>query len=397
MGYDFDTIIERRGTSSLKWDFTQRFAPGRSGLLPLWVADMDFPAPREIQEAIQARVDHGVFGYTLEPDSWFDAAAAWLQRRHGWTVPREWMLPTPGVIPGLVAAILALTEPGDGVVIQPPVYYPFPLRIRGNGRRVVENPLRLTGSRWDMDLDGLERAIDSGTRMLVLCSPHNPVARVWEPDTLRRLAAICAARGVVIASDEIHCDLTMPGFRHVPIATVSPEAASISVTLLSATKTFNLAGLGGALSVVPDPRLRARLEKGHSAIFAGPANAIAVVATEAAWRRGDAWLDELRAYVQANFHYMTAFFADTMPVVKAFPLEGSYLALLDMRGLGMNDQRLNDILLGTAKVWFDEGPIFGRGGEGLQRINLACPRRILDECLTRMARAFGGAAEEPSH
>ncbi len=390
MGYDFDTVIDRRGTSSLKWDFAQRFAPGRSGLLPLWVADMDFRAPPEIQEAIQARVDQRIFGYTLEPDSWFDAAIAWLQRRHGWTVTRDWMLPTPGVIPGLVAAILALTEPGDGVVIQPPVYYPFPLRIRGNGRRVVENPLWLIGNRWEMDLDGLEKVMDAGTRMLVLCSPHNPVARVWEPDTLRDLAAICAARGVVIVSDEIHCDLTMPGFHHVPIAAVSPEAAAVSVTLLSATKTFNLAGLGGALSVVPDPRLRARLEKTHSALFAGPANAIAAAAAEAAWRKGDAWLDELRAYVLANDRYMTDYLARELPAVTAFPLEGTYLALLDMRGLGMNDQQLNEFLLGRAKVWFDEGPMFGKGGEGMQRINLACPRRILDECLTRMAEAFRG-------
>ena len=388
MSYDFDALIDRRGTSSLKWDFEQRFTLGR-GLLPLWVADMDFTAPAEIQDAIRRRVEHGVFGYTLEPDTWFEAAEAWLRGRHGWAVSREWILPSPGVIPGMVAAILALTEPGDGIVIQPPVYYPFALRIKGNGRRMVENPLHLSGARWEMDLDGLERLIDSRTRMLILCSPHNPVGRVWEHDTLGRLAAICASRGVVIVSDEIHCDLVMPGFRHIPIAAASEEAAAISVTLMSATKTFNLAGLGGGLTIVPDPVLRARVEKTHHAIFAGPANAIAVAATEAAWRKGGRWLDELLAYVRANYEYMTGFLARHLPAVKAFPLEGTYLALLDMRGLLMSDERINELLLGTARVWLDEGAMFGRGGEGFQRINLACPRVVLTEALQRIAEAFG--------
>jgi cystathionine beta-lyase len=388
MSYDFDSPIDRRGTGSLKWDFGERYA-GRSGLLPLWVADMDFTAPAEIQEAIRQRMEHGIFGYTLEPDSWFEAASGWLQSRHGWSVPREWMLPSPGVIPGMVAAILALTEPGDGIVIQPPVYYPFALRIRGNGRRVVENPLVLSGNRWEMDLDGLERIIDARTRMMILCSPHNPVARVWEPDALRRLAGICAAKGVIIVSDEIHGDLVMPGFRHVPIARVSEEAASISVTLISATKTFNLAGLGGALSIVAAPALRARVEKTHHALFAGPANAFAVAATEAAWRRGGQWLGELLAYVQANYAYMTDFLARQLPALKAFPLEGTYLALLDMRGLELSDNRIKDLLLDDAGVWLDEGARFGRGGEGFQRINLACPRQILSDALQRIAVTFG--------
>ncbi len=390
MHYDFDSIIERRGSSSLKWDFEERFTRGR-GLLPLWVADMEFAAPAEIKDAVRRRAEHAIYGYTLEPDSWFEAAVGWLQQRHAWSVSREWMLPSPGVIPGLIAAILAFTEPGDGIVIQPPVYYPFSLRINANGRRVVENPLLLSGSRWEMDLDGLERVIDSGTRMLVLCSPHNPVARVWEPQTLRRLAAICAARGVVIVSDEIHSDLVMPGFRHVPIACASAEAASVSVTLVSATKTFNLAGLGGGITIVPDAALRARAEKMHHAIFAGLPNAFAVAAAEAAWRSGAAWLDELIPYVQANFEYMTGFLARHMPAVRPFPLEGTYLALLDMRGLGMSDERINELLLGRAKVWLDEGPMFGRGGEGFQRINLACPRRMLTDALQRMAEAFGSA------
>ena len=387
MHYNFDRIINRRGTSSLKWDFEQRFS-GRTGLLPLWVADMDFPAPREITEAVKRRMEHPVYGYTLEPESWFQAAADWLRTRHDWVVRREWMLASPGVIPGLAAAILAFTAPGDGIVIQPPVYYPFALRIQGNGRRVVENPLVFTGTRWDMDLDGLERAADAGTRMLILCSPHNPVGRVWEKETLVRLAEFCARRRIVVVTDEIHADIVMSGFRHVPFASVSEEAASNSVTLVSATKSFNLAGLGGALAIVPDPALCGRLDTQQRAIFAGVPNAPSVVATEAAWRHGGPWLDAVLDYIGQNVAFLRAFLEERLPAVKVLPLEGTYLPLMDMRGLGLTDAVIKERLLGEAKVWLDEGSMFGRGGAGFQRINCACPRPILADALERIAHSF---------
>ena len=249
MAYDFDTVVDRHGTASVKWDYEQQFT-GLTGLLPLWVADMDFRAPPEIMDAIRQRVEHGIFGYVREPDSYFSAAAAWLQRRHAWVVPRDWMVTSPGVLPGLAAAIQAFTHPGDGIVMQPPVYHPFPIRVTSSGRRVVENPLVLKDGAWQMDLDGLEGVIDEGTRMFILCSPHNPVGRVWERATLSRLAAICRARGVLVVSDEIHNDLVMPGFRHTPIASISAESGANTVTLVAATKTFNLAGLGGSISII---------------------------------------------------------------------------------------------------------------------------------------------------
>jgi cysteine-S-conjugate beta-lyase len=389
--YDFDRIIERRGTSSLKWDYDQKLC-GVAGVLPLWVADMDFAAPPQIVEALRERVAHGVFGYTLEPESYFDAARKWFLDRHGWSVPRDWMRTTPGVIPGLSAAILALTEPGDGIVIQPPVYYPFALRIRANKRRIVENPLRLNGERWEMDFASLQRVMDRGTRMLVLCSPHNPVCRVWKESELRQLAEICAGRGVVIVSDEIHCDLVMEGFRHVPIASVSEDAARSTVTLVSATKSFNLAGLGGALAIIASPRLRERFDEQQKAIFVSLGNAPAIAAMEAAWRGGGEWLDQVLRYVAGNYACLTAFLAARLPRVRAFPLEGTYLAWLDMRGLGLSDTELKERLLQGAGVWLDEGPMFGRGGEGFQRLNLACPRGILTEALGRMEAALGDAA-----
>lgn len=387
--YDFDRLIDRRDTSSLKWDYAKRFT-GHEDLLPLWVADMDFEAPREIREALERRMAHGVYGYTLEPDSYFEAAAAWLERRHGWNVSRDWMLASPGVIPCLSAAILALTEPGDGIVIQPPVYHPFALRVKGNGRRVVENPLRLSGDRWEMDIAGLRRAIDERTRMLVLCSPHNPVGRVWSTDELAALVEVCVEKGVTIVSDEIHADLVMPGCHHVPIASLSEQAARITVTLMAATKTFNLAGLGGSIAIVADDDKRKRLDSVQHSVFAGIANVFAAAASEAAWRHGETWLEELLSYVQGNYRHMVSFLAARLPAVRSFPLEGTYLPLLDMRGLGLSDRELQDRLRGAGKVWLDEGIKFGRGGEGCQRVNLACPRAVLSDGLERVARAFSG-------
>ena len=387
MAYDFDTVVDRHGTSSVKWDYEEKYT-GMTGLLPLWVADMDFPAPAEIMGAIRRRVDHGIFGYVREPDSYFEAAAAWLARRHSWHVPREWMVASPGVLPSLSAAILAFTQPGEGILLQPPVYHPFAMRVRFNGRRVVENPLVVRDGTWQMDLDGLEKVIDQGTRMLVFCSPHNPVARVWERDTLSRLEQICRARGVLIVSDEIHNDLVMPGFRHVPIAALSEEAALNAVTLVAATKTFNIAGLGGSLAVIPDEDLRTRFEAVQHAVFSAAPNAVAVAASEAAWRHGEQWLDELLVYIKGNYDLLRGFLAERLPSVRVFPLEGTYLALLDMSSLGLPDAPLKHLLLRDARVWLDEGTKFGRGGEGMQRLNLACPRSLLAQALERMEKAF---------
>ena len=387
MRYDFDTVVDRHGSSSVKWDYEKEYT-GATGLLPLWVADMDFRAPPEIMDAVRGRLEHGIFGYVREPPTFFEAAQAWLERRHGWSVPREWIVTSPGVLFGLSASLQALTEPGDGVVIQPPVYYPFALRIRGAGRRVVENPLLLRDGAWAMDLDGLERVIDPGTRMLVLCSPHNPVGRVWDRPTLERLARICRERGVRVVSDEIHFDLVMPGHRHVPIASLSAESAANTVTLVSAAKTFNLAGLGGSLTLIASEELRRRFVASQQAFAVAP-NAFAVAAAEAAWRNGEAWLDELREYLRGNDQLLREFVARRLPTVRVFPLEGTYLALLDMRGLGLSDAALRGRLLEEARVWLDEGSKFGRGGEQMQRMNLACPRATVRQALERLAQALG--------
>ena len=385
--YDFDTIIERRGTGSLKWDSREPVS-GASGLLPLWVADMDFAAPREIVEALERRVAHRIYGYTIESASYYEAMIAWFRDRHGWTLERDWVVSSPGVVPSITTALLAFTEPGDGVVIQPPVYHPFEARILSSGRRVVENPLRLRGSRLEMDFENLESVIDARTRALILCSPHNPGCRVWERDELIRLAEICARRGILIISDEIHCDLVMKGHRHGPMAASCEAAAGITITLVSPTKTFNLAGIGGSFTVIADAGLRRRFQEQAHGFWTGLANPLSIAAVEAAYRHGAPWLDELLAYISENYELLASFLGSRLPAVRVFPLEGTYLAWLDMRGLGMSDDEVSDRLSRRGGVRLEEGRRFGRGGEGFQRLNLACPRAILGEALEKIAAAI---------
>ena len=386
--FDFDTLPDRRGTASLKWDFGGRFA-GREGLLPLWVADMDFAAPPFIVDAVARRAAHAVYGYTLEPESYFEAAMRWLLVRHGWDVRREWLLPAPGVVQTVSAALLAASVPGDRIVVQPPVYYPFAQRIRANGREVAENPLILDGDRYRMDGEGLERELAAGARVLILCSPHNPGGRVWTREELARAAGLCARHGAVIVSDEIHADLALPGRRHVPIASVSEEAARITITCVSATKTFNLAGLGGALAVVSDGVLSKRLQAALGAQCAGTANCFAAAASEAAWRQGADWVDAMLAYVAGNLAYLADRLPRELAGARVLPLEATYLAWIDLRGLGLTDDEVRVRLL-DAGIWLDEGRKFGTGGAGFQRLNLACPRSVLVRAVDGMVQALSG-------
>ena len=389
--YDFDTLPDRRGTASLKWDFGARVV-GRDGLLPLWVADMDFAAPPFIAEAIARRAAHGVFGYTLEPESFFEAARQWLRVRHGWDVQREWMLAMPGVVQTISAALIAGSRPGDRIVVQPPVYHPFAQRIRANGRQVAENPLVLDGDRYRMDFDGLARELERGARMLVLCNPHNPGGRAWSREELDRVADLCSRRGAIIVSDEIHADLVLPGTggrRHVPLASISADAARLAVTCVSATKTFNIAGLGGSLAIVGDPDLRRRLNEAIEAQCGGTANCFAVAAAEAAWRQGAAWVDAMLAYVAGNLAFLRDRLERELPTARVLPLEATYLAWIDLRRLGLSDDEVRRRLL-DAGVWLDEGRKFGGGGEGFQRLNLACPREVLSRAVDGMVTALAG-------
>jgi cystathionine beta-lyase len=387
MRYDFDTPVDRRNTASIKWDYGKRLT-GLEQLLPLWVADMDFPACTEVIDALKRRAEHGVFGYTLEPESYYQAAIDWMRRRHGWEIRRGWMIAAPGVVPSLNLALLAYSQPGDGIIIQPPVYYPFKESILRQERRVVDNPLRLEGDRYTMDFDQLEEAIDERTRLLVLCSPHNPVSRVWSRSELEQLVQICLRRKIIILSDEIHHDLIMPGYRHTPTASLSEEAAALTVTLTSATKTFNLAGLGCSLTIASDKQLRDQFQATQKRICTGIANAFSTVATEAAYRHGESWLEQVLDYVKSNCEFLITYLGEHLPKTRIIPLEGTYLAWVDFRALGLSDQQLKERILEQARVWLDDGPIFGPGGEGFQRINLACPRKTLEQALEAMVRVL---------
>jgi cystathionine beta-lyase len=387
MHYDFDTIVDRRGSASLKWDYSERFA-GVERLLPLWVADMDFPSCTEVIEALKRRAGHGIFGYTLEPESYYRAVIDWMQRRHRWEIRRDWMVAAPGVVPSINLSLLAYSEIGDGVIIQPPVYHPFRESIINNKRRVVENPLHLQGKRYTMDFDQLEEKIDDRTRLLVLCTPHNPVSRVWSRPELERLVQICRKHGIIILSDEIHHDLVMPGNRHTPTASLSKQAAEVTVTLTSATKTFNLAGLGCSLVIASNPQLRKRYQNSQKRIWTGIANAFSAVAAETAYRHGESWLEQVLDYVQGNFDYLTDFMGSRLPEARVIPLEGTYLAWVDLGTLGFSDEQLKERILGKARIWLDDGPLFGTGGKGFQRINLACPRSTLGQALEAITRVL---------
>ncbi len=386
MPSEFDTVIDRSGTHAFKWEF-RRHCRDR-GIIPLWVADMDFEAPEVVRRAVRERAAHGIYGYTLLPDSYFQSVISWMARRFDWEIRKKWIVFTPGVVPALNFAVQAFTEPGDRIIVQPPVYYPFFQAVENNRRELVHNPLLTENSRCVMDLERLRNSIDARTRLLILCSPHNPTGRVWTPEELKDLAEICVERDLIIVTDEIHADLVSPEHSHTPLAVLLPELADRIVTCTSPNKTFNIAGLQTANVIISDKGLRQRFQ--HAAHSAGIelANVFGVVALEAAYSTGgEAWLTRLLDYLWGNFALLQDFGAHHFPGLRVFPLEGTYLAWLDCRDLHPDDKKLKDVLLRHG-VWLDEGSKFGPGGEGFLRLNIACPRSQLAEALERMAAAF---------
>jgi len=385
--YDFDTIIERRGTGCEKWDDLGEIF-GTDDVLPFWVADMDFAAAPGILAAVRAKAAHPVYGYHVKEESFFQAAMDWERRRHGWAIRRDWIVNTPGVVSSLGAAVLALTSPGDKIVIQPPVYPPFFSCVTRNGRQVVENPLRERGGRWEMDLADLESKLGPDVKMFVLCSPHNPVGRVWTRDELLALGEVCLRHDVTIVADEIHCDLVFSGHRHIPFATLGPALAARTVTFFSPSKTFNIAGTYTSLAVVSDPERRAK----YGALLAGlgisSGNLFGLAAAEAAFTTGEDWLDSLLPYLEANADLLAEFVGREMPGVKVAKPEGTYLSWLDFRGRFPDHAELNKFLVAEAKVGLNNGLTFGRQGEGFARFNFACPRKLMAEGLERIAAAL---------
>jgi cystathionine beta-lyase len=389
MAYDFDQTINRYQTASLKWDEADRLF-GSSGILPMWVADMDFRVPRPVIEAIKRRAEHGIFGYTTRPASYYDAVIGWMKRRHNWEIRKEWICHSPGVVPALSMMVQAFTQPGEKILIQPPVYYPFATVVTNNGRELVYNRLIEDGGTYRMDFMDLERKLSDGVKMLILCSPHNPVGRVWSKEELEQLGRLCLEYGVLVVSDEIHADLVYSGHRHIPFAVLSEELAQNSVICTAPSKTFNLAGLQTSNIIIPNETLRKTFTRIIDRNVLGLTNTFGVVATESAYREGDEWLDECLAYLEDNLAFLIRFVDSRIPTIKVIKPEGTYLVWLDCRSLGLEGKELKHLLRKKAKVALDDGSIFGPGGEGFVRINIACSRSVLEEGLHRIEQALKG-------
>jgi cystathionine beta-lyase len=401
MDYDFDAEIDRRGTNSIKWEFiqagedllrwehTDRFF-GEGRILPLWVADMDFPCPQPVVDALVARARHPIYGYTEKTGSYYRAVVDWMERRQGWRVEPSWICTTPGVVPALNMLVRTFVAPGEKVLIQPPVYYPFTSAIRNNRARIVHNPLVYEGGRYRMDLVDLEKkARDPAVKMAILCSPHNPVGRVWTAEELARFGEICLENDVLVVSDEIHGDLIHEGVTFTPFASLGDELAANAVICTAPSKTFNLAGLLASNVIVPDEKLRTRFSRTLRASGLFGIGAFGIVALEAAYNHGEDWLDQVLAYISGNLEVLEAYVAEHIPRITVVRPEGTYLAWLDCRRLGLDRWGLKRLMLDEARVYLDEGFIFGDEGEGFERINVACPRALLVEALERIKGAIG--------
>ncbi|MBD2845748.1 pyridoxal phosphate-dependent aminotransferase [Paenibacillus sp. IB182496] len=391
MSYDFDQVIERRGTASYKWDQSDKLF-GRADLLPLWVADMDFSPPREVVDAIVERARQGVYGYTIRTDDYYDAVRGWLSRRHGWDVQPGWISSSPGVVPALSMLVMACTEPGDGIILQSPVYYPFYDVIRMNGRVVVDNPLVLRDGQYRMDFDLLEQQAKDGAKLLLLCSPHNPGGRVWTREELARVGEICERHGVLVVADEIHHDLVLKPHRHTPYASISKACANHSITCIAPSKTFNLAGLQAASVIIPNERLRRVYTQQLKRLSLHMETYFGLSAVVSSYTYGDQWLDELLAYLAGSVDALIAFCAERLPQVRPIRPEGTYMVWLDCRAVSEDPEELKRLMFEEAGVAFSEGSVFGRQGAGFLRVNLACPRALLMEALERFAAAIEARA-----
>lgn len=386
--YDFDEIVSREGTNCIKYDARKRMFNSEN-VLPLWVADMDLKTPDFIVDAIKQRSNHEIFGYTLRPDSYFQSIINWMKRRHNWTIQKEWISFSPGVVAGLTVAIETFSKPGDEVIVQPPVYFPFFDCVRGTKRKIVENPLKIVDQRYTFDFADLKAKITKNTKLLLLCNPQNPGGMVWTKEELQELSSICLENNIMVISDEIHSDLIHKPHRHVPFASLSDKAANNCIVFMAPSKTFNVAGLASSVAIIPNKTNFARYERQLGIGHLGMGNIFGSIALEAAYTHGDEWLEQLLAYLWENYMLVKSFIENKLPKVKVMPLEATYLVWLDFTAYKMHDNELNTFIIEKAGVGLNNGGKFGTGGDGWMRINIGCPRSILQEGLERLAGAFG--------
>jgi cystathionine beta-lyase len=387
MKFDFDEIVPRKNTNCIKYDFAQeRGMP--EGLLPMWVADMDYKTPPTVIEKLVEVARHGIFGYTEAKEDYFRAVCDWFSKRFNYQPSITWLRKTPGVVFALAMCIRAFTKPGDPVIIQSPVYYPFSGCVLENGRRVVDNPLRYHQGRYTMDLDDLEKKIVSeNAHLLLLCSPHNPVSRVWTQEELLELGRLCLKHNCLVVSDEIHCDFVFGGRTHRIFSTVDPAFEENSIILTAPSKTFNLAGLHIANTFTPNHKLKQILRQEISCSGTSQLNTMGLAACQAAYETGEEWLEALLTYLEDNLSLTREFFRQRLPQLHLVEPEGTYLLWIDCSSLG-DDQKINDIIINKARLWLDSGTMFGKTGAGFQRLNMACPKKILLEALERLEKAL---------
>lgn len=392
MDFDFDRVFSRFGTGSMKWDQLEKLY-GTIDVLPMWVADMDFVSPPAIMETLHQQIEHGVFGYAILSDEFREEVRRWVEHRHGWKTEMDWYVFCPGVVTSLVLAIETFSEPGDKIIIQPPVYPPFKRSVELAQRELTNNPLKFVDGQYVIDFEDLEQKIDERTKLLVLCNPHNPVGRVWKQDELQKLGELCEKYDVRILSDEIHCDIIYPGSKFTPFASITETFAQNSLTFMAATKTFNIAGLPFSYTIIPNQELRRQFQKSLLKYALHMYNGLAVRATEAAYRDGESWLEQLLVYLKGNLDELITFVERRIPEIKVTHPQGTYLVWLDCRELGLDDQELAKFLAKEAKVGLNLGHTFGVGGEGFARINIGCPRSVLLEGLRRIEAAVNRLKE----
>ncbi|MBO8176316.1 MAG: putative C-S lyase [Bacillus sp. (in: Bacteria)] len=385
--FNFDEVIPRKQTASVKWDLMKTMF-GKEDLLPMWVADMDFRPPQEVLDSLQDRLQHGIFGYTHVPEKASQAVQQWMKRRHHWNISTEWLVYHIAVVPAISSCIQALTEPGDSVLIQAPVYHPFFDMIKLNGRKLINNPLVFKCNTYEFNFADFEQKLQAGVKLFLFCSPHNPVGRVWTKEELKKIGKLCQQYDVTILSDEIHADLTFPPHKHIPIASF-PEWREQVITLVSPSKTFNIAGLQASAMIIPNKRLRTLIGQQMKRQGYFTLNTMGIVALEAAYRYGDDWLDALLGYLYENIQLVKTFIEQHLPALTVIPPEGTYLVWIDCRKLGLSPKELHRILVQKGHLALEPGEKFGPGGEGFVRMNVATPRSQLLEGLERLKKALG--------
>lgn len=386
--YNFDKIVDRRGSGAFKTDALNSVY-GREDLIPLWVADMEFETPDFIVNALKERLKHPVFGYTVQPQELWPVVKKWISEHHNWEVECDWLTFIPGIVKGIGMAINALLQKGDKIIIQPPVYHPFRLVPQKNGYEIVHNPLKLEeDGTYSMDFENLEKVCDQRCKMLILSNPHNPAGMLWSEETLKHLADFCHRRGVLVVSDEIHCDMALWGRRHIPFASVSKEAAECSITFASPSKTFNIAGIVSSYAVVPSPEIRKRFFSWLSANEMNSPHMFAPIATIAAFKYGEEWRREMLKYVEGNIDFVINYCAENIPSVKPLRPQASFLVWLDCRGLGLDHESLVDLFVNKAQLALNDGEMFNPGGEGFMRMNVGTSREILKKAMDQLKKAL---------